>query len=102
MRESAFLFIPFKSLNKHKTGDHMSSLTGPTSPREAQNTHYMMLNWGLFPQITMKVLPQGLDIINTSCKEENTSTMGVQQQTMIIYITIASEVTNTSTPETRS
>ena len=25
------------------------SLTGPTSPRETPNTHYIILHWGLFP-----------------------------------------------------
>ena len=50
----------------------------------------------------MEVVTQGLDTINTSRKEENTSPMGVQQHTMIIYMIISSEVTNTSTPETGS
>ena len=88
---------PFNSLTKHKTGAHMSSLTGPTSPRETPNTHYMMLHWGLLPRLTTEVVPQGLDTIKTSRKEANTSPMGVQQHTMIIYIKISSEVTNTST-----
>ena len=46
----------------------MSSLTRSTSPRETPNTHYMMLFWGLLSQLTMEVVPQGLDIINTSRK----------------------------------
>ena len=50
----------------------------------------------------MEVVTQGLDTINTSHKEENTSPMGVQQHTMIIYMIISFEVTNTSTPETGS
>ena len=47
----------------------------------------------------MKIVTQGLDIIKTSHKEENTSPMEVQQHTMIIYIKISSKVTNTSTHE---
>ena len=75
----------------------MSSLIGLNSPREAPNTHYMMLHWGLLPRITMEVLCQGLDTIKTSHKKVNTSPMGIQQHTMIIYIRISSEVTNTPT-----
>ena len=45
----------------------------------------------------MEVVPQGLYIIKTSLKGVNTYPMGVQQHTMIIYIRISSEVTNTST-----
>ena len=46
----------------------------------------------------MEVVPQGLDIIKTPRKEENTSPMGgVQQHTMITYMRISYEVTNTST-----
>ena len=45
----------------------------------------------------MEVVPQGIDTIKTSRKEENTSSMGVQQNTMIMYIVIYSEVTNTLT-----
>ena len=79
---------PFNSLTKHTTGAYMSSLAGPTSPRETPSTHYMMLHWGLLPWITTEVVPQGLDTIKTSL-------MGVQQHTMIIHIRISSEVTNT-------
>ena len=68
----------------------MSSLTGLTSPKEAPNTHYMMLHWGPLPQLTTEFVPQVLDIVKTSRK-------GVQQHTMIIYIKVSSEVTNTST-----
>ena len=46
----------------------MSSLTGSTSPRETPNTHYMMLFWGLLSQLTMEVVPQGLEKIYTSRK----------------------------------
>ena len=56
-----------------------------------------MLHWGLLPQLTTEVVPQGLDIIKTSLKGINTSPMGVHQHTMIIYIRISSEVTNTPT-----
>ena len=73
------------------------TLTGLNSLRETRNTHYMMSQWGLFPQITREVVPQGIDTIKTSYKEENTSLMGVQQHTMITYIRISSKVTNTST-----
>ena len=97
MRERASLFIPFKSLTKHNIMSHFSSLTGLSSPREAPNTHYMMLHLGIFPPLTMKVVPQGLNTIKTSCKGVNTSPMWVQQHTMIKYIRISSEVTNTST-----
>ena len=45
----------------------------------------------------MEVVPQGLNIINTSRNEEMTYPMGVKQHTMIIYIIISYEVTNTST-----
>ena len=45
----------------------------------------------------MEVVPQGLYTIMTPHKEENTYSMGVQQHTMIIYIIISSEVTNTLT-----
>ena len=48
----------------------------------------------------MEVVPQGPCIIITSRKEGNTSPMGEQQHTMIIYIIISSEVTNTSTHAT--
>ena len=74
----------------------MSSHMGTTSPRETKITYYMMLHWGLFPQVTMEVVPQGIDMIKTSRKGVHTSPMGVQQDTMIIYIKIYSEVTNTS------
>ena len=67
------------------------------SPIEIPNTHYMMSHWGLFTRLTIEVVPQGLDTIKTSRKEENTYPMGVQQHTMIIYIRISSEVTNTTT-----
>ena len=49
----------------------MSSLIGLTSPREAPNTHYMMLHWGLLFRLTTKVVPQVLYIIMTSRKEVN-------------------------------
>ena len=73
------------------------SLTRSTSPRETPNTHYMILHWGLLPRITTEVVPQGLDTIKTFHKEVNTSPIGVQQHTMIIYFRISFEVTNTST-----
>ena len=73
------------------------TLTGPNSPIESPKIHYRMLHWGLFPSLTMKVVPQGPYTTMTSRKEENTSTMGVQQHTMIIYIITSSEVTNTTT-----
>ena len=57
----------------------------------------MMSHMGLFPQLITKVVPQVLDIIKASRKELNTYPMGVQQHTIIIYIKISSEVTNTST-----
>ena len=57
----------------------------------------MMLNSLLLPQLTMEVVPQALYTIMTSLKQAKTSLMGVQQHTMIIYIKISSEVTNTST-----
>ena len=44
----------------------------------------------------MELVPQVLDTINTSHKEENAYPMGVIQHTMIIYIKISSEVINTS------
>ena len=44
----------------------MSFLTGPTSPKENPNTHYVILHWGLLHRLTMKVVPQGLDTIKTS------------------------------------
>ena len=97
MTESASLFILIKSLTKYNTGVCLSSLTGSNSPRETQNTHYIMLHWGLLPRLTMEVAPQGLYTIMTSRKEVNTSLMGVHQHIMIIYIRIYSEVTNTST-----
>ena len=77
-----------------------NTLIVSTSPKETPNTHYMMLYWGLFPRLTTKVVPEGLNTINTSRKEANTPPMGVQQHTMIIYIRIYSEVTNTSTVPT--
>ena len=91
------IYIPFKWLNKHIIGAYLSSLTGLTSPRQTPNTHYMMLHWGVFPWLTIEVVPQGPYTIIKPQKEENTSLMGVQQHTMIIYIRISSEVTNTST-----
>ena len=84
MRERASLFIPFKSLTKHKTRAHFSSLTGPASPKEAPNTHYMMLHWGLLPRLTMDVVPQDLDTIKTFRKEVNMTPMRVHQHIMII------------------
>ena len=75
----------------------MFSLTRMTSPIEAPNTHYMMLYKGLFPRLTMVVVPQGLDTIKKSYKGVRTSPMGVQQHTMIIHIRIYSKVINTST-----
>ena len=74
----------------------MSSHMGPTSPRETTTTYYMMLHWGLLSRLTTEVVPQGLYTIMTSQKEANTSPMRVQH-TMIIYIRISFEVTNTST-----
>ena len=53
----------------------------------------MMLQWGLLNRLTMKVVPQGIDTIKTSCKGVNKSLMGVQQHAMIIYIIIYFEVT---------
>ena len=88
---------PFKLHSKHNIGAHMSSLTRPTSPKETPNTHSIMLNWGLFPRLTTKFVPQGIDTIKTSHKGVNTSPIGIQQHTMIIYIIISSQVTNTST-----
>ena len=57
----------------------------------------MKLHWGLLPRLTTKVVLQGLDTIKTCHKEVKKSAMGVQQHTMIIYIIIYFEVTNTST-----
>ena len=57
----------------------------------------MMLHSGIFPILTMEVVPQGPYKIMTSQKEENTSPMGVKQHTMIIYIIISFDATNTST-----
>ena len=56
-----------------------------------------MLHWRLFPQLTMNVVPQGLDTITTSRKEVNTYPMGVEQHIVIIYIRIYFTVTTTST-----
>ena len=56
----------------------------------------MMSHWGVFPQLTMEVLPQGIDATNTYHKDENRYPMGLQQHAMIIYI-ITFEFTNTST-----
>ena len=78
------------------------ALPGPNSPRETANIHSMMLNYGLFPRLTKEVVPQGLDTIKTSRKEENTYLMRVQQHTIIIHIRISFEVTNTSTRSTKS
>ena len=77
--------------------DRPVPLAGLTSPIETPNTHYMMSHWGLLPRLTMEVVPQGLDTIKTSCNEVNSSPMGVQQHTMIVYIRISIEVTNIST-----
>ena len=38
----------------------MSSHMGPISPKETTSTHYMMLHSGLFPRLTIEVVPQGL------------------------------------------
>ena len=76
--------------------DRPLTITGLTSPRETPKIHYMMFHWGLLPRLTTKVLPQGLYTIMTSQKEENTSRMGLQQNTMIIYIRISSKVINTT------
>ena len=75
----------------------MSSLTGLNFPRETPNTHYMMLHRGLFPRLTTKVVTQSLDTINTYRKGINRSLMGVQEHTLIIYMRISFEVTNTPT-----
>ena len=96
MRESASLFISFKWLTFRWLNQPVT-LRGPTSPRETPNTHYMMLYYGLLPRLTTEVVPQGLDTIKTSHKGVNTSLMGVQQHTMIIYIRISSEFINTLT-----
>ena len=45
----------------------------------------------------MEAVPQGLYTIMTSEKEVKKYLTGVQKNTMIIYIRISSEVTNTST-----
>ena len=68
MRESTSLLYPFKSLTKYKNWAYMSSHMGHTSPRETTITYYMMLHWGLFPRLTIKVVPQGLETIQTSRK----------------------------------
>ena len=73
------------------------TLTGPTSSRETPKIHYMMLHWGLLPWLTTEVVPQGLYTVMASRKEANTSSMGVQQHIVIIYIKIYFKVTNTST-----
>ena len=46
----------------------MSSHIKPTSPRETTIAYYMMLHWGLLPQLTTEVVPQGLDTIYKSHK----------------------------------
>ena len=46
----------------------MSSHMGPTSRRDTKSTYYMMLHWGLLPQLTTEVLPKDLDTIQTSRK----------------------------------
>ena len=66
-REPPYLY-PFNSLTKYKTRAYMSSHMGPTSPRDTIITYYIMLHWGLFPRLTMEVVPQGLETIYTSCK----------------------------------
>ena len=53
------------------------TLAGPTSPRETPKIHFIILNWGLLPQLTTKVVPQGPQTIMTFRKEGNTSLMGV-------------------------
>ena len=73
------------------------TLTGPTSPRETPKVHYIILYWGLLLRLTTEVVPQGLCTIMTSQMEGNASPMRVQQHTMVIYIGISSEVTNTTT-----
>ena len=65
------------------------TLTGPTSPRETPKAHYIILYQGVFSQLTTKFVPQGPYKIMVSWKEGNTSPMGLQQYTMIIYIKIS-------------
>ena len=62
----------------------------------------MMFHWGLLLQLTMEVVLQGLYIIMASRKEVNRYSIGVQQHTMIIYIIISFEVTNTTTRDSTS
>ena len=73
------------------------TLEGSNSPRETPKVHFIILKWGLLPRLTMKVVPQGPYTIITSQKGENTSLMGVQQHTIIIYIRISFKFTNKST-----
>ena len=80
----------------HDWGKPLSRI-GLTSPRENLKIHYMLVHWGLFPQLATEVVPQGIYTIMTSQKEINTYSMGVQQDTMIMHNIIYSEVTNTST-----
>ena len=53
------------------------------TPKEAPNTHCKMLHWGLLPRLTTEVVPQGLDAINTSHNEVNTSPMGFNTSTLL-------------------
>ena len=75
----------------------MSSHMGPTYPRETTSKYYMMLHSGLFPPLTTKFVTQSLDTINKYRKGINRSLMGVQEHTLIIYMRISFEVTNTPT-----
>ena len=71
-------------------------LTRLTSPRETPKAHYNILYPGLLPRLTTEVVPQGPYITMASRKEANTSSMGVQHDTMIIYIRMSFEVTITT------
>ena len=85
-------------ITKYNIQAHMSFHMGPTTPRETTSTYYKMLHWGLLPRLTTDIVTQGLDTIYTFRKVVTHIPNGVQQHTMIIYIRISFEVTNTSTP----
>ena len=61
-REPPYLY-PLNSLNKYKTWSYMSSHMRPTYIGETTITYYTMLHWGLLPQLTTEVVPQGPDTI---------------------------------------
>ena len=65
MKDGTSLFILIMIDLLHDWGRPLI-VTGLTFPRETPKIYYMMFHWGLFPRLTIEVVPQGIYTIITS------------------------------------